>query len=137
MRAVLRRLIAIGLSAAVHAAALSAPLVHAHVGGHESDPHHGRGALHAHLPGHPSHAASHPHRASPRSLADNDAERTVYLQLFVAVGAASFELPPAVASSYELPVPIAPSPRDLLRVVHGLDPPAGRSLSSRAPPLLS
>jgi hypothetical protein len=137
MPPVLRKLIAVGLTVAVQVAALGAPLVHAHVGGHESEHHHGRQAVHAHLPGHASHAASHQHRASRRSFHDNDAERTVYLQLFVAVGAASFELPPAVATSFALTVPIATAPRDLLRVVHGHDPPARRSLSSRAPPLLS
>ena len=70
----------------------------------------------------------------PAALDDNDAERTVYLQLFVAVGVASFELPPAVVSSFDLSVPFAAAPRAQLHVVHGHDPPSGRSLSSRAPP---
>ena len=123
---------------AVQAAALGAPLVHAHVGGHESEHHHGRQAVHAHLSGHASHAASHhQHRAGRLNFDDNDAERAVYLQMFVAVGVASFELPPALASSFVLTVPIAAAPRDRLRVVHGHDPPARRSLSSRAPPFLS
>lgn len=127
----LRKLIAVGLSVAVQAAALGAPLVHAHLGGHESDHHHGRQAVHAHLFGHPS---THQHPAARRSLDDNDAERTVYLQLFVAVGVASFELPPAVVSSFDLSVPVTAAPRAQLHVVHGHDPPSGKSLSSRAPP---
>jgi len=137
MPPVLRKLIAVGLSVALEAAALGAPLVHAHVGGHESEHHHGRQAMHAHLPGHSSphaHPAAHQHNASRLSFDDNDAERTVYLQLFVAVGASSFELPPSMVSSFTLTLPIKAAPRDRLQVVHGHDPPFGRSLSSRAPP---
>lgn len=129
----LLKLIAGGLAAAVQAAALGAPLVHAHLGGHESDHHHGRQAVHAHLSG---HASSHQHHSGARRLDDNDAERTVYLQLFVAVGVASFQLPPAVVSSFDLTLPVAAAPRDRLQVVHGHDPPSGRLLPSRAPPAL-
>jgi len=127
---VLRKLIAVGLSVAVQAAALGAPLVHAHLGGHESSHHHGRQAVHAHFSG---HSSSH-HHSGARSLDDNDAERTVFLQLFVAVSAPSFHLPAALVSSFDLIVPAAVAPRDLLQVVHGHDPPVARSRPSRAPP---
>jgi hypothetical protein len=134
MPLVFRKVIAVGLSVAVQAAALGAPLVHAHLGGHESEHHHGRQAVHAHLSGHHSHPSAHQRHASRRNFDDDDAESAVYLQLFVAVGVASFELPPAVISSFDLTVPIAAAPRALLHVVHGHDPPSARSLSSRAPP---
>jgi len=128
---VFRKLIAVGLAAAVQAAALGAPLVHAHLGGHDSDHHHGHQAVHAHLSG---HSWSHQNHGNRPTIDDNDGERTVYLQLFVALDVAAFQLPPAVVSSFDLTVPVAAAPRAVLHVVHGHDPPSGRSLSSRAPP---
>jgi hypothetical protein len=129
---VLRKLIAIGLSAAVQAAAIGAPLVHIHTGGHESAHHHGRQAVHAHLAG---HSSSHQHRPTGRSVDDNDAERTVYLQLFTAVSVSSSSLPPAVVSSSHLNIPAPAAPRHVFQTVHGHDPPSARSLSPRAPPV--
>jgi hypothetical protein len=129
---VLRKLIAIGLSAAVQAAAIGAPLVHIHTGGHESAHHHGRQAVHAHLAG---HSSSHQHRPTGRSVDDNDAERTVYLQLFTAVSVSSSSLPPAVVSSFHLNIPAPAAPRHVFQTVHGHDPPSARSRSPRAPPV--
>jgi hypothetical protein len=124
-------LIAIGLSVAFQAAALAAPLVHAHVGGHDSDHRHDGSRVHAHFS---EHALSHHHSPGPR-LSD-DAERTVSLQLFVAVSASTFHLSPALLPSFNLILPETNAPRDLLRVVHGHDPPLARSGPSRAPPAL-
>ena len=126
---VLRGVIAAGLCVAIQVAAVCAPLVHAHLGGHESADHHATQTVHAHLSGHSSS-----HHSQGRSLDDSDAERTVFLQLFVAVSAPSFHLPPALVSSFDLTAPAAVAPRDLLQVVHGHDPPFDRSRPSRAPP---
>jgi hypothetical protein len=126
---VLRKVIAIGLSAAVQAAALGAPLVHAHLGGHESDHDDATSTVHAHLS---AHAPSH--YSSGSNLVDAAAERTVYLQMFVAVSASSFHVSPALVSSFELIVPAPAPPREALHVVYGHDPPITGSRSTRAPP---
>ena len=125
----LRKLIAVGLSATVQAAALGAPLVHAHLGAHESDHHQGAQTVHAHFS---AHASSH--HSEGRNLDDNDAERTVFLQLFIAVSAPLFHVTPALVAAFDLIVPVAAPPRDLLQVVHGHDPPLAGSGPSRAPP---
>lgn len=113
----------------MQAAAVGAPLVHAHLDDHATE-HHGARTVHSHVSGHHS---SHPPETDVR-VEDNDAERTVFLQLFVAVGVASFEMPPAVIESTEASVPAAAPTRQLLGVVHGHDPPFLRSLAARAPP---
>ena len=125
----LRKLVAGVLVAAVQAAAVGAPLVHAHLDNHATD-HHGARTVHSHFSGHHS---SHPPDIGLR-VEDNDAERTVFLQLFVAVGVASFGAYPAVGESFEISVPAEAPPRQLLSVVHGHDPPVAKSGPSRAPP---
>jgi len=129
---VLRTLIAVGLSVAVQFAAAGAPLVHAHLGGHGSDHHGSPQTIHSHFSG---HSTPH-HHPGGRNFDDNDAEHTVFLQWFVAVGVASFHLPPALVSSFDLIPPAAAAPHEVLQVVHGHDPPLARSGPSRAPPAI-
>jgi len=133
MTGVTRSLTAVALSAAIPLGALCAPLVHAHVDGHDAD-HHGSHEIHAHLSQH-SHSG---HPASSTAAAvrveEDEAGRAVYLQLFVAVAHASFDVPAAVATSWDFPVPAERPARHSLRVVHGHDPPFLTSLPSRAPP---
>jgi hypothetical protein len=126
---VVRKLLAVGLSVAVHAAALGGPLVHAHLGGHDSDHHHEGATVHAHFSGHGrSHADS-----NGLTLAD-DTDRAVPVQFFLAVNSTPFHLSPALLPTLDLIAPAATAPRSGLQVVHGHDPPFATSGPSRAPP---
>ena len=97
MHAVIRWLTAVGLSMAIPLGALCAPLVHAHLD-EVGTGHHRAREIHAHFTGH-SAVSTLPAGAR---LDDHEGERAVYLQLFVAVAQASFDAPPAVATSIEL-----------------------------------
>ena len=125
----LSKFVAVVLVVAVQATAVGAPLVHAHLDNHTTD-HHGARTVHSHFSGHHS---SHSPDIGLR-VEDNDAERTVFLQLFVAVGVASFGSLPAVVESFEISVPAEAPRRQLFWVVHGHDPPFTRSRPARAPP---
>ncbi|MBI4266721.1 MAG: hypothetical protein HY657_20330, partial [Acidobacteria bacterium] len=113
----LRKLIAIGLSAALQAAAVGAPLVHAHPDDHATG-HHAAGAVHAHAAAHPLATRS---GARHRSLEDADHERAVYLPLFVAVTAPLVPFAATVVASVELAVPAESVAHRSVRVVHGHD----------------
>jgi hypothetical protein len=131
-----RTVTAVGLSLAIPLGALTAPLVHAHPDEHSTDHHHTH-EIHAHFGGHSSHQASHdgvvPHGAR---LVDHEADRSVSLQLFVAVAQASFDVPAAAVTSCYLGSLAEAAAHDPLRVVHGHDPPCISSTGSRAPPAL-
>lgn len=127
---VFRRAIALGLTAAVQAAALGAPLVHAHVDGHAGD-HHGANVLHAHVSG---HASPHRHASDGDTIAGGGTERTVFLQHFVAETVASFGAPGLPAASFELVTPDETPARRGLQVAHGHDPPPTTRPPARAPP---
>ena len=76
-------------------------------------------------------------RTSPATglrVEDNDAGRTIFLQLFVAVSVASFGALSAVVESFEINVPAEAPLRQVLLVVHGHDPPFTRLRPARAPP---
>lgn len=109
--------------------ALCAPLVHAHVDGHDAD-HHPAHEIHAHFSDHSTRSTA---AGGPR-LQEDETGRPVYLQLFVAVAHACFDIPAAVATSWELGAPAESPARHSLHVAHGHDPPFLRSLQSRAPP---
>lgn len=128
MTEVTRTLTAVGLAVAIPLGALCAPLVHAHVDDHDAD-HHRTRTIHAHL----SHHSSHSTAAGSR-VHEDEADRAVSLQLFVAVAPASFDVPAAVVTSWDLGTPAESPARHSLRVVHGHDPPFLTSLPSRAPP---
>ena len=120
------------LVVAVQAAVVGAPLVHAHLGNHAADHHHAV-TVHSHFSGHhPSHPSRPP--VTGLRVEDNDAERTVFLQLFVAVNVASFGALSAVVESFEINMAAEAPRRQALLVVHGHDPPFTRLRPARAPP---
>jgi len=124
-----RRVIAIALSLAVQAAALSAPLVHAHPDDHATE-HHGAGEVHSHWAGH-----HHPQDSSHSPALDaTDHDRAVFLNAFVAVAASSFPGQAVTLGAFELPAPRERAPHRVIEIANGHDPPCLRSLSSRAPP---
>ena len=126
---VIRTLTAVGLSVAIPLGALSAPFVHAHLDELDTD-HHRAHEIHAHVTGHSSLPMS---TDGPR-LDDHEAARVVSLQLFVAVAQASFDVPAAVVTTWQLGTPAEAPARHSLRIVHGHDPPFVGSVASRAPP---
>lgn len=126
-----RALIAAGLSVAIPVAAVCAPLVHAHLDAHATD-HHGARVVHAHFS---AHDVSFVPFDQPR-LGTHDEERTIALQVFVAVAVPSFDVPVASTTSVPLVAPLEASAHRPVDVVHGHDPPSEGTLSSRAPPYL-
>ena len=130
-----RTLTAVGLSLAIPLGSLSAPLVHAHPDESGSDHHHAH-EIHAHVAAHASFHSSTHDGVVPggTGLNNHDAERTVSLQLFVAVAQASFDVPGAVVTALFLNSPAEAAAHHPLRIVHGHDPPFVASTGSRAPP---
>jgi hypothetical protein len=118
----------VALALAVPAAAVRAPFLHAHPDEHATD-HHAAPAVHAHFSSH-----GHTTRTSGPAIGDADHDRAVRLQLFVAVAAAAFALAATPSEYFVLPVPAITAAHRPVHVVHGHDPPALTSLSSRAPP---
>lgn len=113
------------------AAALAAPMTHLHDDDHAEgygSPH----TIHSHVSGHaaPADAGREP------ELQNDETERTLYLQLFVAVAAAPTDAPAAVVSAFQLIAPDEAPAHVSHQIVHGHDPPLAGSLASRAPPLL-
>jgi hypothetical protein len=126
-----RRVLAIALSLAVQAAALSAPLVHAHPDDHPTE-HHDAGEVHGHWAAHTHHRGS---SHSP-ALDEADHDRAVFLNAFVAVATSSFPAQAVTSGVFELAAPRERAPHRVLEIANGHDPPCRRSLSSRAPPSL-
>ena len=131
-----RTVTAVGLSLAIPLGALTAPLVHAHPGELSTNHHHAH-EIHAHFGGHSSLQTSHDGVVPDGGrLEDRDSERSVSLQLFVAVAQTSFDVPAAVVTSCYLGSLAEAAAHDPLRVVHGHDPPYIASTESRAPPVI-
>lgn len=128
--AVLRGVIALGVCVCVHAAAVSAPLVHAHVNAHGGDHHRHGAAVHAHLAG---HAPAGTTTGGPVLNVD-ERERTIYLQLFVAVALSPFGFPAVVPEPFSVTPPPERAAHLVLHVAHGHDPPLSTSIAPRAPP---
>lgn len=126
---IVRKVIAVALSLAVQAAALSAPLVHAHPDDHATE-HHGGGAVHTHWAG---HAESH-HASDAPALGTADDDRAVFLNAFVAVTVSSLPAPGVTPDVLELPVPSERAAHPSVDIAHSHDPPFFSSLPSRAPP---
>src|SRR5688572_3077849 len=105
------------------------PFVHAHPDDHGTS-HHAAHAVHAHFS---LHTVSHQHAPTP-VFDDDDRDRPVYLQLYLAVGSKAPQLGPALTMAVDLAAPADVwAPRSGI-VVKGHDPPFHRSLPSRAPP---
>ena len=126
---VIRRLVAGGLCAAVYVAAFWAPFVHAHPDDHDTD-HHRAGAVHAHLSPHHSQPAS----GFGPTIGEEEHDRAVFLQLFVAVTPTPFDAPAIVPSLFALAVPPERPAHPCVEAVSGRDPPTTGSLIPRAPP---
>ena len=130
MRPVLRAIVAVFVAITLHLAIVGAPLLHAHPDGHHED-HHGAARVHAHLGGHPHDVL---HHDGPAVSTNEDSERVIGLQLFVAVQAAAFPTPALPQLRFTLIAPlesIVPGPPGAL---HSHDPPRRQSGPSRAPP---
>ena len=127
-QAVIRAVVATSLTLALQLAAIWAPLVHLHPDDHAD--HHGAPPIHAHFSGHAGTAVP----SGQAELAQDDDERAVFLQLFVAVAATTFPAIAAPASLFTVVPAIETSAHPPVDVVHGHDPPFMRSLPSRAPP---
>jgi hypothetical protein len=128
---VTRSIIAVVLAAVFETSAVTMPFVHAHPDDHGTG-HHAAHAVHSHFS---LHSVSHQHSTSP-AISDDDDDRPVYLQLFVAVDAQTASLTAAAPSSFELVPPGETRADRSGPVVKGHDPPFHRSLPSRAPPAL-
>jgi hypothetical protein len=124
-----RSIIAVALALAFEAAALGAPLVHAHPDDHATGHHHGR-VVHTHWSGH-AQSARHP---DTPTVETEDHDRPVFVNAFVAVSPS----PPSAAGLtpeiFELPVLPEQAAHRRVDDVRSHDPPCFRSLSSRAPP---
>jgi hypothetical protein len=127
--AIVRKAIAIALSLAVQAAALSAPLVHAHPDDHATE-HHGARAVHSHWAG---HSAPHGSSGHPALEAD-DHDRAVFLGAFAAAAVSPRYAPGVMHAVFALPLPVEGVAHRGVEVAHGHDPPVVRTLPSRAPP---
>lgn len=127
----MRKVIAIGLSLAVQAAALSAPLVHAHPDDHATE-HHGGRAVHTHWAGH-THST---YPSDAPAVATDDDDRAVFLNVFVAVASSMVPDLGITSGVYQVPTPGERAAHRGVDSSHSHDPPLITSLSSRAPPAL-
>ncbi|MBI4888794.1 MAG: hypothetical protein HY824_16975 [Acidobacteria bacterium] len=125
----LRRLIALGLTAAIQVGALYAPLVHAHL----DDDHHGSHRVHAHASG---HVTVHHHDAPGTTAVTpaEDADHVTQLQVFVAVHSDVFADPALPPARFSPPAVLDSLMRRPPEVVRSHGPPDGGPSGSRAPP---
>lgn len=124
-----RSLLAGVLALCVPLGALCAPFLHAHVD-EDADHHDHPTSVHAHVSGHaPSHAVPH-----GLTLDGPDHDRAIYLQVFVAVHPAAFEIPAVAQAPFDLTAPEERRAHITVEVTHGHDPPFAAALDSRPPP---
>ena len=139
----LRQVISAGTIAAIQIATISAPFVHTHDDDHDTD-HHAAHAVHAHVAGHIAlgHTVRHDVRDEDHDgdhdgahLEVPDHDRAVYLPLFVAVAAATADVPDvAIGETFELKTPVAAYAHRSTELLPGHDPPLADAVSPRAPP---
>ena len=122
----------LALSVALQAAALTAPLVHAHPDDDATDHHRGR-TVHSHWAG---HHHDDDHRTGEPELTDADHDRAIFINSFVAVKDVPQQAPALSVRTFEFATPAERRPYRAIEVVRSHDPPIGASLSSRAPPSL-
>jgi hypothetical protein len=128
---IVRTVIALALSLAIPAGALTIPLAHAHPDDHATS-HHSGGAAHTHWRG---HAQSHRSQAAAALRADDD-DRAVFLNAFVAVASSTVRVPGITQGACPVVVPVEQPGYRAAEVTRSHDPPYIRTLSSRAPPAL-
>jgi hypothetical protein len=140
MSAVLRKALAAATAAFLPVGSLCALFLHAHVDDHDT-PHHQGHAIHAHFSEHPIAAPSAPAHAPRGRSADpaidhDESERTLTLQVFVAVSPDGHFAPALPVVSFAIAVAQEPAPRPMRQVSHGHDPPLLLPLAPRPPPTL-
>ena len=126
----MRKAIALAVSLVLQVAAIGAPLVHSHPDEQATD-HHRGASVHAHWA---PHRSSHHQVPSDPVLDHSDHDRAVYLRTFIAIAATSFSAPGVTQQVFDLPVSTERAAHHQIDVVRSHDPPALRSLPSRAPP---
>jgi len=127
-----RRLLAIGLAVALQVGALTAPLVHAHVG-HYEDGHVGATRIHSHAGGH-----AHRHEAPSNAAAvngDEDDDRVMSVPVFVAASARAYLQPALPQARFSIADVGESLVRRQLDVVRSHGPPDRRPSAPRAPPV--
>ena len=124
-----RSILAGVLALSVPIGAMCAPFLHAHVD--EDADHHHPTSVHAHLSGHPSDV---PHNGA--TLEEPDHDRAIYLQTFVAVQPAPFDVPAIAPTLFVMAAPPERPAHVAVDVTHGHDPPLATALDSRPPPCL-
>ena len=127
-----RRLLALSLTVAIQAAALSAPLVHAHVDDHHDD-HHAGARIHAHAGG---HGASHHDGTEAPALREQESpEQAVAIPMFVATETAAPIQPSIIQAPFLLTAAAVSLMRRAPHDVRSHGPPGVTIRSPRAPPL--
>jgi hypothetical protein len=121
------------VAAAVHLAAVAAPLFHAHLDGHHHD-HHGAVSVHAHLGGHEAGHHFRPDADGSVVSADEDSEVASAIQLFVAAQPSPFAIPGPPPLRFTVPAPLESMVPRTPAGLHSHDPPPRQSGPSRAPP---
>ena len=130
----LARVQAIALVVAVPVGAMCAPFLHAHIDDDDHDHPHAT-SVHAHFAPHPTTHAAHDGIQGGINVEERDHDRALYLQVFVAVQPAIFDVPSIAPSSFVLTAPPERPAHIAVEVSHGLDPPLASALDSRPPPL--
>jgi hypothetical protein len=121
--------IALALSLAIPAGAVTIPLAHAHPDDHATA-HHSGGAAHTHWRAHPQ---SHRSQVAAALRADDD-NRAVFLNTFVAVAPSALPVPGITPGAFPVVVPAERPGYRAAEVTRSHDPPYFRTLPSRAPP---
>jgi hypothetical protein len=130
---VFRAIIAGSVAAAVHLAAVGAPLFHGHLDGHHHD-HHGAVSVHAHMGGHEAGHHFRPGADGSVVSADEESELATAIQLFVAAEPSLLAIPAPPPLRFTLPAPLESMVRRTPAGLHSHDPPSRQSGPSRAPP---
>ena len=126
----LRTITAVFVAITLQLAVVGAPLFHAHLDD-DHDGHHRAARVHAHLGGHAHHAL---HHDGPAVAQNEDSERAIGLQLFVAVQPAAFSVPALPQLRFTLAAPLESIVLSPSGALHSHDPPLRQSGPSRAPP---
>jgi hypothetical protein len=127
MPRILHRQIGWLVALAVPMGAFCAPFLHAHL---DEEDHH-RAAVHTHFSG---HEREH-HDLGGVSLQEPEHDRAIYLQAYMAVQTAIFDIPVAPPPEFDTTAPRERTAHPTVEVTHGHDPPLLPALDSRPPPL--
>ncbi len=127
----MRKVYALALVLALQAAALVAPLVHAHVDTVESDHHRAR-TIHSHWEG---HGQAHRQQSRAQTIEpDEYHDRAFFLDAFTAVTPEPLFAPALAVSQFLFPPSAEVAAHRVVDITHSHDPPFLPSLAARAPP---